>query len=338
MTLTEPQLRGRLAPDLYGTAWLNGEPYAIHRGEGDVLLVDFWSTTCVQCLADLRHIDRWHTSYADAGLVVVGVHAPEYDFALSRDHVEDRLKESGVTYRVVLDNKGTIRTSYGIERLPTKALIDRHGTIRYMLHGRRDFPEFERAIQFLLRESGYHGDLPSLIETVSDLERPPDEHDIELRCGYVRGTLGNPGGFAPESVHVYQDPGSRLPGRLFLAGTWWSRRNALRCLPDGPEPPSMRFVMASGDLHLVAGSVGEQADIRIELNGETVPALNMGKDLRKDSTMRSVLRLEEPRVYHVLKGLVEQMNEIVFSPSGGPADMYQLSVLGAGDIRAIFSN
>ena len=339
MTLTEPHIQGRNAPDLYGTAWLNGEPYAMRRGDGDIVLLDFWSSTCVHCLADLGQVNAWKENYAEAGLVVIGVHSPEYEFAYDTDHVQHIVEEYDVSYRVVQDNKGSIRASYGVHTLPSKALVDKNGLIRYVLHGRRDAIEFERAMQFLLRESGYYGELPSFFGSREEIERRPDRADVEIRCGYLRGSLGNTEGYAPESRQQYADPGTMIPGRVYIGGEWLSRRESLTNNHADGGASSFRVVMGGGDLFLVARAAGiGPVDVAVELDGKIPAALHLGKDVGRDAGGRPIVRVSEPRAYHVLGGLLEEMHDVVLRPGSGELEVYQVSLPGAGDMRAIFPN
>ncbi len=339
MTLTEPQTRSRIAPDLYGTAWLNGEPYGIRRGDGDTVLVDFWSSTCVQCLADLERMNRWQEEYASAGLVIVGVHSPEYEFAFSRDHVERTIREQGLTYPVVLDNKGTIRSSYGVHSLPTHTLVDRTGNVRYVLHGRRDFLEFERALQFLLREGGYHGELPSLLDSARSTEPAPDRQDVELRCGYVRGTIGNTEGVAPESLILYSDPRSVLPGRLYLDGPWWSGRESLKTSPSADAASSVRLVSSGGDLYVIAKASGqEHADMTITLDGTALTQELRGSDVVSAGDGSAVVRVLEPRAYHLTRTLTEGVHEITLTSAADQLELFQISIVSAPEPRSIFPN
>ena len=150
------------APELYGNFWLNSEPIALRDYSGEVVLIDFWDYTCVNCIRTLPYIQEWQKKYKPFGLMVVGVHTPEFEFAASPENVQKAVENFKITYPVMLDNEALIWNAYSVHHWPTRCLIDRDGYIRFIQHGESDYVEFERAIQQLLNEAGSHGELPVL--------------------------------------------------------------------------------------------------------------------------------------------------------------------------------
>jgi thiol-disulfide isomerase/thioredoxin len=150
------------APELYGNHWLNAEPVSLHERSGEVVLIDFWDYTSINCIRALPYIQEWHRKYQEFGLTVVGVHTPVFDFAGSLERVQTAVEHFKVEYPVMLDNEAKMWSAYNIHFWPTRCLVDRDGFIRYMQHGEGGYLEFERALQQLLIEAGCHRELPPL--------------------------------------------------------------------------------------------------------------------------------------------------------------------------------
>src|ERR671914_2926813 len=130
--------------------WLNSEPLTAEALRGRVVLIDFWTYSCVNWLRTLPYVRAWHERYGDRGLVVVGVHAPEFGFEHDLDNVRDAVGELGVGYPVVIDNDFAIWRSFGNRYWPAVYLVDGDGRVRFQHFGEEAYEETERAIQELL--------------------------------------------------------------------------------------------------------------------------------------------------------------------------------------------
>jgi cytochrome c biogenesis protein CcdA/thiol-disulfide isomerase/thioredoxin len=152
--LPESQLHDfGVAPDFTGIeSWLNSEPLTLTALRGNVVLIDFWTYSCINCLRTLPHVKRWAATYRDAGLVVVGVHTPEFAFERVRDNVERAAASLGVDYPIALDNDYGTWTAWGNRYWPAKYFIDRQGHVRFAHFGEGEYPESERVIRTLLAE------------------------------------------------------------------------------------------------------------------------------------------------------------------------------------------
>jgi thiol-disulfide isomerase/thioredoxin len=141
------------APEFTGIEkWINSEPLTVSALRGKVVLIDFWTYTCINCVHTLPYMEAWHTKYKDQGLVVVGVHTPEFPFERLTDNVTAAMKRLGVDYPVAQDNRYATWDAYRNSYWPAVYLIDKQGRIVYKHFGEGDYKETEAAIQKLLAQ------------------------------------------------------------------------------------------------------------------------------------------------------------------------------------------
>jgi thiol-disulfide isomerase/thioredoxin len=143
------------APEFTGIEkWLNSEPLTMESLRGKVVLVDFWTYTCINCIRTLPYVTSWHQKYKDQGLVVVGVHTPEFPFERSTPNVEKALQRFGITYPVAQDNRYATWEAYRNQYWPAAYLIDKQGKVVYSHFGEGRYQETEAEIQRLLARPG----------------------------------------------------------------------------------------------------------------------------------------------------------------------------------------
>jgi thiol-disulfide isomerase/thioredoxin len=293
------------APELYGSFWLNSEPISLRECSGEVILIDFWDYTCVHCIRALPYIQEWQKKYKDLGLTVVGVHTPEFEFASSLKRVQKALEDFKITYPVMLDNEATMWNAYSVRHWPTRCLVDRDGYVRFVQHGEGGYIEFERALQQLLSEAGSHGNLP-------DLTIPFREEDqasavcfhptSELFLGYLRGALGNPEGYNPESTLEYTDPGIYMPERIYAAGKWMNNRQCLRFDGSEGEEGAILLPYEACEVNAVMGSRdGSLCEVTIEQNSKPLPREISGEDIVQFPKERSSLFVDMPKMYTIIR-------------------------------------
>jgi thiol-disulfide isomerase/thioredoxin len=141
------------APEITGIdTWLNSEPLSLHQLQGKVVLIDFWTYSCINCLRTLPYVSRWHDKFKDRGLVVIGVHTPEFGYEKSTRNVVTALQRLAITYPVAQDNRYETWKAFGNEYWPAVYLVDRSGHIRLKHVGEGDYTETEEAIDHLLDE------------------------------------------------------------------------------------------------------------------------------------------------------------------------------------------
>ena len=208
------------------TAWLNSPALTPEALRGKVVLVDFWTYSCINCLRALPYVKGWSEKYKDHGLVVIGVHAPEFAFEKDVDNVRRAVSELGITYPVALDDNYAIWQGFNNHYWPAHYFIDSTGQIRSHHFGEGNYKESEEVIRQLLTQAGYTN-LPQAgigSTAASGVQAPADEaHDQspETYVGYRRAqSFSSPGGLVQDHPHAYSVPSALNLNQWALGGTW----------------------------------------------------------------------------------------------------------------------
>ncbi len=184
-------IEGRLPPLDGAVQWLNSPPLTAEGLKGKVVLVDFWTYSCINCLRSLPYVKAWAEKYHDQGLVVIGVHAPEFAFERDVNNVTQAMKDLGITYPVAIDNNYKIWRAFNNQYWPAHYFVDAKGQIRYHHFGEGEYAESERVIQQLLREAGAQNVAGGLIEAdAKGVQQAPDMNEVqspETYLGFQRG-------------------------------------------------------------------------------------------------------------------------------------------------------
>src|ERR1700678_2712698 len=199
-------------PDLSGaTVWINSPPLTPASLRGKVVLVDFWTYSCINCLRTLPYIRAWNEKYKDSGLVIIGVHTPEFAFEKDEANVRKAVKDLGITYPVAMDNDYRIWRSFNNEYWPAVYFIDATGHIRFHHFGEGAYEESEQQIRTLLEEAN-HAPPPGTATPIAagGAEAAPDSDDVqspETYIGYARAqNFASPGGFNQDDPQLYRPP------------------------------------------------------------------------------------------------------------------------------------
>jgi len=272
-------------PSLSGAvAWLNSPPLTPESLKGKVALVDFWTYSCINCLRSIPYVRAWAEKYKDQGLVVIGVHAPEFAFEKNIDNVKQALVKLKIDYPVAIDNDYAIWRAFKNEYWPADYFIDAEGRIRHHYFGEGDYAESEKVIQQLLAEAG-KGKLPAGVVSVSatGAEAASDEADVnspETYIGYARSeNFASPGGAVGDASHVYSR-GDRKLNDWSLAGDWTiGGQYATLDKKDG----AISYRFHARDLHLVLGpgAEGKPVRFRVTIDG-AAPGDSHGADINAD--------------------------------------------------------
>jgi thiol-disulfide isomerase/thioredoxin len=291
------------APELYGDFWYNSEPISIRALQGYVVLLDFWDYSNLNSVRALPYMNEWYRKYQEFGLVVVGVHTPEFQFGKKPEYVERAVREAGIEYPVVMDNEAIIWNAYAARSWPTKYLVDKDGFVRFMLTGVGGYEQFERAIQALLSEAGVRGELPQLTEPQRDIDRWGAvcyRTTADISFGYLRGTIGNIEGYNPESTIEYTDPGLYLPGRFYAHGRWTDKKESLQF--NGDEEGYLIFLYEALEVHgVMSAEDSKQCMVFVEQDGKMLTEENKGADIVLTDEGYSVLPVSRPRLYHIVR-------------------------------------
>jgi thiol-disulfide isomerase/thioredoxin len=317
------------APQLYGKSWINSEPVLLKDHIGDVILIDFWDYTSIHCIRTFPYLQEWQHKYKEFGLVVVGVHTPQFEFGQSIDGVQKAMNHFNIPYPVMLDNDALMWNAYAVQSWPTRCLVDRDGYIRFIQHGEGDYMEFERAIQQLLIEAGYHGDLPALSPPLSDEDqvgvlcyRPTSE----LFFGYLRGALGNTEGYNPESTIEYADPGIYLPERFYATGKWMNERQCLRFDGKMGERGTILLPYQARDVNAVMGSKdGSSCEVQIFQNSRPLDKDSRGEDIINAPDGSTSFIVDIPRMYQIVRNKEFGSHLLKLNTSNSNLEIYTFS-------------
>jgi cytochrome c biogenesis protein CcdA/thiol-disulfide isomerase/thioredoxin len=261
------------APSFEGaTAWVNSQPLQLEQLRGKVVLVDFWTYSCINCLRTIPYIENWARKYGPSGLITVGVHTPEFAFEKDKSNVVKAVKDLGITYPVAMDNGYDIWSSFDNDYWPAHYFFDRAGKLRYKHFGEGKAEESERWIQQLLAEQS-SGPVPSGLVNVEAAgvqmaASASDVHSPETYLGYerARGFAGKPT-LVRDRVQLYATPRALSLNQWALAGKWIVHEEGASAATPGGV---LKFQFHARDLHLVLGpaTAGKTIRFRIKLNGQ----------------------------------------------------------------------
>ncbi|MCA8306121.1 cytochrome c biogenesis protein DipZ [Burkholderia seminalis] len=273
-------------PSLDGAVqWLNSPPLTAAGLRGKVVLVDFWTYSCINCLRTLPYTNAWARKYAPYGLVVIGVHAPEFAFERDIGNVKKAVHDLGIDYPVAIDNGYSIWRAFNNEYWPAHYFVDAQGRVRHHHFGEGEYAQSERAIQSLLAEAGH----PEALNVPLGLAGAPangalaaaDSADVrspETYVGYTRAeSFTSPGGAVRDAAHRYDAPARPDLNDWGLAGTWnVGAERASLAAPDG----RIVYRFHARDLHLVLGpgANGQPVRFRVTLDG-AAPGAAHGTDV-----------------------------------------------------------
>jgi len=287
-------------PGLAGAiGWLNSSPLTYPSLRGRVVLINFWTYTCINSLRPLPYVKSWAAKYKGPGLVVIGVHTPEFSFEKELMNVERAVRELKVIFPVAVDSNYKIWDAFHNAYWPAQFFIDGHGRIRYHHVGEGDYGALERVIQELLRENGATGVETGLVSvSATGIEAAPseDEGSPETFLGYDRTErFASPGGLVHDLGKTYSLPANPSLNQWGLSGSWTAGRESV-VLQAAPGKILFRF--HSRDLHLVVAPTkdGKPARFRVTLDG-AAPGDNYGSDSTPDGTGE----VREPRLYQLIR-------------------------------------
>jgi cytochrome c biogenesis protein CcdA/thiol-disulfide isomerase/thioredoxin len=269
-------------PPLDGAVtWLNSPPLTDAALRGKVVLVDFWTYSCINCLRSIPYVRAWAEKYKDQGLVVIGVHTPEFAFERDVDNVKKAIAQLGIHYPVAVDNNYAIWQAFGNNSWPAHYFIDAKGAIRYEHFGEGEYDQSERVIQQLLAEAGRTNVTQSLVSVHgTGAEAAPDFTDTrspETYIGFERQeNFASPGGQVRDAPHDYTGSPATL-NQWSLNGNWTVRgQDATLNQKDG----SIQFRFHARDLHLVLGPAADAEPIhfRVTIDGQA-PGDQHGSDI-----------------------------------------------------------
>ncbi|QET04356.1 cytochrome c biogenesis protein DipZ [Cupriavidus pauculus] len=278
-------------PGLDGAVqWLNSPPLSGEALRGKVVLVDFWTYSCINCLRTLPYVKTWAEKYRDKGLVVIGVHAPEFAFERNIDNVRKAARDLGVTYPIAIDNNYAIWRAFGNNYWPAHYFIDAQGRIRFHHFGEGEYEKSEAVIRQLLAEAGHAdvagADAPTGARKVAatGVEMAPDKDAMrspETYVGYARAeNFVSDGGAKEDEPKDYRTPADLALNQWGLTGNWKVGEEDATL---GRHAGGIVYRFHARDLHLVLGpsADGKPVRFRVTIDGKA-PGASHGTDVAAD--------------------------------------------------------
>ena len=267
---------GRFPPLEGATAWLNTAPIDPSQLRGRVVLVEFWTYSCINWRRAFPYTRAWANAYAGRGLTVIGVHAPEFEFEKDIERVRREVKERGIDYPVLADNGHAVWRAFGNNYWPAVYLIDAQGRVRYSHFGEGQYERTEMVLRRLLEEAG-HGPLGKTIApvTAEGVEAPPDFANLrtpEIYLGYARSSNSSS-----------------------LTGNWTVMREFAAANGGGAR---ISQLFHARDAHLVMGSSANAGPVRFRIR---IDGRAPGKDHGADVDAEGFGTVSEPRIYQLVR-------------------------------------
>ena len=315
-------VEGRLPGFGGATGWLNSTPLTGEYLRGRIVLTDFWTYTCINWLRTLTYVRAWAQKYGDQGLVVVGVHTPEFPFEQDAENVRSAARVMGIHYPIALDRDFAVWDAFANRYWPAVYIADAEGRIRHHQFGEGGYDGCERIIQQLLGEAGHHGFGDDLVSvSPQGFEAQADWENLgspETYLGHQQG-FASPGGVVIDEPHIYVLPESLELNRWALSGNWTVERSRCR-LNRADGQISFRF--HARDVHLVMRShtPGASVPFRVLVDGAR-PGANHGLDVDEDGHGTLV----RPRLYQLVRQqgpITEATFEITFMGPGVEAYVF----------------
>ena len=299
----------RTSPELKGiSGYINTSSEQISQDiEGKVVLYDFWTYSCINCIRTLPHLTAWDEKYSDEGLVIVGIHTPEFEFEKEYDNVVFATEKFGIKYPVIQDNDKEVWNDFQNRYWPRKYIADYEGYIRFDHIGEGAYKETEKVIQVLLEErSNALGntlekkELVDLNEFTHAAFRTPELY-FGFNFAEGRNQLGNEEGFSKNKVVVYQLPEKFTQHYFYMEGMWKNNNDGMKLVSDSGK---IVLNFNAKQVNIVAS---ENAILKIEYDGGQIPEQARGQDVSQDSTVK----ISEPRLYNLIDSEQEGPHEII---------------------------
>lgn len=279
-------------PEIVGNVWFGSKPFTKEDLKGKVILVDFWTYSCVNCLRTIPYLKMWWEEYKDKGFLIIGIHTPEFDFEKDPKNVEKAIKELGIGWPVVMDNNYTNWNNFANHYWPAKYLVDKNAKIVYEHFGEGAYEEIEQRIRSLLG-----------LKTGEEKALEIGEHKHakvcfiatpEIYCGYLRGRIDNKEGYQKDVVAQYTSPEVLQEDSIALSGSFLATSEFV----ESQDPTSTLILcFHATEVNLVLAPQGTKITIEVFFNEQPLGQEIMGKDVEE----RERITVTTERLYNLLK-------------------------------------
>ena len=330
------------APALAGLeGWINSPDLTLDDLAGKTVLLDFWTYTCVNCVRTLPYLKDWHRKYAGEGLAIIGVHTPEFDFEKIPENVARAASDFGLEYPIAQDNDYATWRAYRVEAWPSKYIVDGAGFVRYYHRGEGAYADTERVIRYLLAESGRDlsditpdsapDPLPIAGSRSADMETFQTR---EIYGGALRNIAYGGAYILNENYYEsaraaadYVEPDELRNHFIALHGRWFAAAESIdhaRTTAGYEDYIALRFF--ANEVNAVMGfDGGAPYAFRVTLDGEPVPQDAAGADLAYDANGESVVSVDSPRMYQLIRREEVASNRLTLSPKGDRFSLFALT-------------
>jgi thiol-disulfide isomerase/thioredoxin len=324
------------APALDAKGWINSPPLTPAALSGKVVLYDFWTYSCINCQRTIPYLRSWFDRYRADGLVIVGIHSPEFDFEKVHKNVETAVKHLGVTWPVALDDDMTIWNAFRNNSWPADYIADRTGHIRYTHVGEGAYNEAEDVIRQLLgvpataARAATVSNATSLAEQTSNPETylgldRQDPQLIEVRAGSHDYVAPRSSTIAPPrldaSTHQFVvDPGT-VSGAL--VGKWTAAGEAITA--DASAATILLGVHAREVNLVMATKSGKAIDVIVEIDDHPIPARERGSSVHEDSNGRTLITVNGPELYYILKSPAVETHRLSVTATAPGLEAYDFT-------------
>jgi thiol-disulfide isomerase/thioredoxin len=280
--------------------WINTPPRHAEDLHGKVVVVNFWTYSCINSLRALPYLRAWSARYRDQGLVVIGVHTPEFAFEKNLANVRQAVKALGVDFPVALDSEGRVWRAFGNNAWPAFYFIDAKGRVRHQAIGEGNYDQSERVIQQLLKDAGKAGvssDIAAV--TGSGPEAPADLDDLgsgETYVGYAQAAnFASLGGLKPDMRQIYPPSRQMALNHWGLTGDWTVGSEFATA---GATSGQISYRFHARDLHMVLGPTAAGAPVRFRVRVDGQPP---GADHGVDTDRQGMGLIQDPRMYQLVR-------------------------------------
>lgn len=277
------------APEFVGiNQWLNSEGITMADLKGKVVLVDFWTYTCINCIRTLPHVTTWYNTYKDDGFVVIGVHTPEFEFEKNTNNVQSAIDQYEILYPVAQDNDFATWKAYDNHYWPAKYLIDAEGNIRYVHFGEGKYEETEEAIRTLLEEKGQ-----AVKKTMTDVAdtTPRFEQSPETYLGYARAERFASSEKLQFGPRTYTKPEVFDDNEFAFSGQWNVQEEYSESIEDGV----LHMKFDGNKVFLVMHPTTANQKVHVFLDKKRVDESNQGTDV-----VDGTVTVSEPKLYELI--------------------------------------
>jgi thiol-disulfide isomerase/thioredoxin len=270
-------------PEIQGIdAWINSKPLTLKKLKGKVVLIDFWTYTCINCIRTIPYIKEWYKKYAKLSLVIIGVHTPEFEFEKNLDNVKQAAKKFDLKYPIALDNDYQTWKSFSNRYWPAKYLFDKDGKLVYTHFGEGAYAETELQIREALKALGASKQLAKIKPATEPKPKMHFGTTPETYCGSSRNPgLGSSAVCLPDGTCKYIDPGKHGRDIIYLSGEWEQADEYLETQSEKPASIIMKYY--GSEINLVIHPPKKAVEAKIYVDGK----------------LKRKLKLDAPKMYNL---------------------------------------